>query len=230
MRMVGWEPTMSNATVRAYEAIRASILSGDHLPDERLPEEHVAAAIGVSRTPVREALRRLAIEGLVRFVPNQGAFVASTDAAGLREIFSLRMMLEPHAASLAAERLGREELLLLREQARRMEALEARRPARFLQSIAAENNLFHRTVAEASRNGRLVSILGNLIENMAVLSTFSRYAPEDLRRSMGHHVELVDAFEHRDGAWAASVMRSHISAALHACQDRAKPEVAGAAA
>lgn len=220
----------ANATARAYEAIRASILAGDHLPDDRLPEEHVAAQVGLSRTPVREALRRLAAEGLVRFVPNQGAFVASVDEKGLREIFSLRMLLEPHAAELAATRLSGRDVLRLRDQARRMDALEAARPPRHIHLIAAENTDFHRTIVEASDNARLVAILGNLIEQVIVISTFSRYTPGDLRRSMGHHSELVDAFESRDGAWAASVMRSHISAALHACLSASRQAPPGEAA
>ena len=205
-----------NATARAYAAVRASILAGDHLPGERLAEEHLAHDIGVSRTPVREALRRLAAEGLVRFVPNQGAFVASVDEQGLKEIFALRLWLEPHAAELAASRLAAADLRRLRDQARRMDDLEARRPPRHIQLIAAENTAFHRGITEKSGNARLIAILGNLIEQVTVISTFSRYAPADLRRSLSHHAELVDALERRDGFWAASVMRSHLSAGLHA--------------
>jgi DNA-binding GntR family transcriptional regulator len=179
---------------------------------------------------VREALRRLAAEGLVRFVPNQGACVTSVDAKGLADIFSLRMLLEPHAAELAATRLDAAALSRLRDQARRMDRLEATRPARCMQLIAAENTAFHLAIVEASGNARLAGIVGNLIEQVIVISTFSRYTPADLRRSMGHHMELVDAFEHRDGAWAASVMRSHVSAALHACMSAAKGGAVDAAA
>ena len=97
---------MAQAAQRAYEHLRARLLAGEFPAGSRLPEEELAAAAEVSRTPVREALRRLHAEGLVEFVPNRGAHVASWTERDLDEIFGLRALLESHAAELAAPRIS----------------------------------------------------------------------------------------------------------------------------
>jgi DNA-binding GntR family transcriptional regulator len=88
---------MAKIASTVYEQIRTAILSGELSNSERLVEEDLAVSLGISRTPVREALRRLAAEGLVDVSPNRGARVAEWDADDLREIFDLRSILESHA-------------------------------------------------------------------------------------------------------------------------------------
>jgi DNA-binding GntR family transcriptional regulator len=216
------EPMNGSARIisRAYEAIRADIISGQHAAGAHLREEQLADLIGVSRTPVREALRRLAAEGLVDFRPHQGAFVQSWSLEDLRKIFDLRAILESTAAAAAAPRISAAELDRLRELAMEMVRLAERRGAAFLDNVGERNREFHAIIMGAADNERLRASLVQTIEVPIVHRTFRRYQPEDLRRSLNHHRELVDAFAARDGEWAAAVMRAHVLAAKHVMVSR----------
>jgi DNA-binding GntR family transcriptional regulator len=201
------------AVERAYEAIRGGIFSGEHPAGSRLREEELAERIGVSRTPVREALRRLDAEGLVEFLPNRGAHVASWSEDDLREIFGLRALLESFGARLAAERIDRETLAALRELCDAMDrSLAGGDPGR-VEHVAELNNRFHQRILAASGSKRLPLLLSSLVEAPLVYQTFRRYSAEQVARSMSHHRELLAALETGDGEWAASVMRSHVLAA-----------------
>ncbi len=212
----------------AYATIRADIITGRHSPGTHLREEQLAGALGVSRTPVREALRRLAAEGLINFVPNHGAFVNSWSVEDLRKVFELRALLESTAAGQAAPRIGEADLRRLRELAGGMVRLAERREPEFLDGVSALNREFHEIIMRAADNERLAGSVMRTIELPIVHRTFERYRPADLRRSLNHHHELVDAFEARDGEWAAAVMRAHVLAARHVML-RDTPETEGAA-
>ena len=101
---------MSKAADRAYDWVRQRILSGEYPPGSHLKEERIAEDSEVSRTPVREALRRLSNEHFVKFVPNQGAFVATWENDDVEVIFELRAMLEGYAAQRAASRISEEQI------------------------------------------------------------------------------------------------------------------------
>src|SRR3712207_4280762 len=96
---------MAGAVEKAYTAIRERIITGDYAPSARITEQEISDTAGVSRTPAREALRRLQAEGFVRVVPNQGAIVTDWTEADIEEIFELRAMLEPYGAYRAAARI-----------------------------------------------------------------------------------------------------------------------------
>jgi DNA-binding GntR family transcriptional regulator len=206
---------MAAAVEKAYSAIRDGIMGGTYSGGSHLKAEDLAVAIGVSRTPVREALRRLHSEGLVDFVANRGAYVLNWDKSDVDEVFGLRMVLESFAAELAADRRLPEQLAELRDLADRMSAAARERPERYLELIAEWNTRFHKLIHIASGIKRLSTILTSVIEIPLMLRTFNRYSDEDLERSMAHHRELVAALEARDSGWASSVMRSHIVAAHH---------------
>lgn len=210
-----------------YATIRRQILSGERASGEWLREGDLAAAIGVSRTPVREALRRLAAEGLVRHEPNRGVQVEDWGVGDLDEIFSLRSQLEPWGCGLAAA-TGLADLDTLGALADRMDE-EARRRPPDLDAITELNNEFHRAVLEASGNGRLVALVSSVVEVPLVWRTFSHYSPEAMRRSLAHHHEIVQALAARDAEWAESVMRSHVRAAWVSLreehQDAAQPRI-----
>ncbi len=217
---------MARAADRAYEALRTRILDGGYVPGARLGEAELAETTGTSRTPVREALRRLEVEGLVEVLPHRGARVAEWSKEDMEEIYDLRMMLETLAAQRAATRISAARLGELGDLCDRMEALVGVDPE--LDKLAELNAEFHGTVREAARSTRLVSMLNAVVQLPLVMSTFHRYSPGDLRRSAAHHRELVDALRARDETWAGSVMRSHVAAAksvlLHTELDNAESE------
>lgn len=209
---------MSTASSKAYDFIRAAVLEGRFPPGMRLKEEELTGLCGMSRTPVREALRRLSIEGLVVATPHQGAQVASLGEGELAEIYALRAMLEAHAAGRAASRITAEALERLRALATEMETVieEARSGEDLGARFTPANSEFHQIIIDAAASPRL-AVMGNLvIETPLIFRTLARYSKPELRRSMHHHRELIAAFETRDEDWARSVMRSHIYAAAHA--------------
>jgi DNA-binding GntR family transcriptional regulator len=195
----------------AYRAIRDQILRGERAGGEWLREGDLAASLGVSRTPVREALRRLDAEGLVRHERNRGVQVASWSLDDLDEIFGLRSVLEPWGSALAATS-GLADLDRLRQLADAMDtAARGARPD--LDEITRLNNEFHRAILTASGHRRLTQLVSSVVEVPLVWRTFSHYSPEAMRRSLAHHHEIVDALAAQDAAWAESVMRSHVRAA-----------------
>jgi DNA-binding GntR family transcriptional regulator len=207
---------MVQASGKAYRIIRDSIVTGAFPPGTHLKEELLAALGKVSRTPIREALRRLCAEGLVDFVPNRGAYVTTWEARDIEEVFNLRMRLEAYGAQLAARHITSRQLAALRALQERMEAAARRSPLEErLNVIASENDRFHKLIIEASGNHRLLALVSSIIEMPLVLGTFRRYSNEDLLRSMSHHREMIAAFEARDGEWARSVMQCHVLAARH---------------
>lgn len=182
-------------------------------------EGDIAEELGVSRTPVREAFRRLAAEGLVRHEFHRGVQVQSWSQKQLDDIFGLRAVLEPWACALAAQS-GLADLPRMRDLARSMdEAVGGRSTepkgvsAPDFVALTQLNNTFHRLITEASDNDRLVTVIGSIVEVPLVHRTFERYSRRSLERSLAHHHEIVDAIEAGDAGWAESVMRSHVRAA-----------------
>lgn len=205
---------MALSEQKAYEAIRSSIASGDYPGGMHLRAADLAARIGVSRTPVREALRRLHAEGLVEILVHRGAFVTDTTQEDVDEVFDLRAVLESHAAYLAARCLQREDVDQLDAATDRMEACATAR-SRDLPGLTRANDEFHRAIIAAAANRRLAAMTASVVEISWVARTFSIYSEGDLSRSVSHHREMIEAFRARDAEWAASVMRSHIRAAYH---------------
>lgn len=204
----------------AYKTLRAEIIEGVHPPGARVTEQEVAASAGVSRTPVREALRRLESEGLLRFVPHQGAFVARWSDQDAEDIFELRAMLESYAARLAAAKTSTEDVGQLRELAEEQCREAAERSPGHLERIADLNSRFHRLLQKAAASAPLQATLATLSSAPLVLQTFRDYKDDELKRSAHHHLEMVVAIEAGDGDWAASVMRSHVMAARRAFHNK----------
>ncbi|MCF2531497.1 GntR family transcriptional regulator [Yinghuangia soli] len=203
---------MDRAADRVYEALRAGILDGSRRGGSRLTETGLAEELNASRTPVREALRRLAAEGLVDTAPHKGARVTDWTPHDLEELYDLRSELEAHAAERAATRVGEEDLVRLAGLADQLEQ-QARRAQPDLEAVARINADFHDCIQAAASSRRLAAVLRSVVRVPLVLSTYHRYSPEDLRRSCAHHRELVQAFRAKDGRWARAVMTAHIAAA-----------------
>ena len=163
------DPQLS-ATV--HEALRQAILSGALGPNEHVNQDRVARELGVSRTPVREALRWLERDGLVRMEPNRGAFVQAFSTDDVFEIYELRELLEPHAAGIAAAVATRADVQAVRSL---QEAIELAR-AVDLQEGFELNRAFHARLCAPCRNGLLMSVLGQVWSQGSALRIFTHYA------------------------------------------------------
>ena len=202
---------MTRAVDRVYAHIRDAIVDGRYAPGARLGEVEIAELTRTSRTPVREALRQLEMEGLVEVLPHRGARVYTWTADDLEEIYDLRMTLEAMAAERATGRIRPAELDRMDELCVLMESATADNPD--LDRLAALNDEFHAIVRSAAASARLVSMLGAVIALPLVMRTFHRYTHTDLARSHAHHRDLVAALRAGDPVWAGSVMRAHVRAA-----------------
>jgi len=204
------------AVERAYKAIREGILGGAYRPGAHLRAQDLALANGVSRTPVREAMLRLQAEGLIRVIPNRGAFVSGMEESDIVKIYDLRIMLEGYAAGAAAEEASESQIEALATLARRMADIVESNSAEGAVDIPAINNEFHKLIVTAAASPRLEVALASIVEAPLVLRTFRRFSPDELRRSANQHLELVDAVRARDSQWARSVMSNHILAGRNA--------------
>lgn len=190
-----------------YQTLREAILKEDLKPGERLMEVELANQLGVSRTPVREALRMLQLDGLVIMEPRKGAHVASITSKEMQDVLEVRTSLEVLAAQLACERMKEEELAELRFALEKFEnALAGKDPV-----VIAEADMdFHDVIVKSTNNEKLLQILNNLRQQMyryrlEYLKDFSNHA-----RLLEEHRMLVDAIERRDKEEAGEISAEHI--------------------
>lgn len=202
----------NGAADAAYRHIRAAIISGDLPAGETLQEARLAEMIGVSRTPVREALSRLSNEGLVVLERYRRGRVASFSEADVAEIFRLRAKLEGHGARRAARRITAEQIAHL-------EAVEAEMEEHFdrvgwhrhLARFDELNNEFHATIAAAADSPRLERILASSLELPAsIFNVYSEPVDERTRRTHRQHHEILSALRARNPDWAEAAMSAHL--------------------
>jgi DNA-binding GntR family transcriptional regulator len=202
---------------QAYFAIKERILSGKFPPGTRMLEENLSALVGFSRTPVRDALRRLETDGIIEYERHHGLVVSGFATEDVEDLFDLRVILESYGAYRAAQRCTSGDIEQLSHLANEMTRILESGPGKeALQEITRLNNQFHSLVATSSGNMRYVKMLSGLVEVGIVLRTYSRYGAKELKRSMQGHHELVDTFRARDPEWARSVMSAHLLTAKHA--------------
>jgi len=209
---------MSRASDKAYSTIRELIVSGELAPGATLREEALAKLCGVSRTPVRDAMRRLEAELLIRRNGTQRSFVADWTLDDIEDAFELRALLEGLAAKRAAERVDDEAIgQLVQVNDSLGEAVNMSPPD--VDVFLEMNRQFHTLILTASGSRRLEALLQSLIEQPIIWRTAHHYNDEELKRSHHEHNELIAAFRRRDAAWAESVMAGHIRRAFHAYAD-----------
>ena len=196
----------------AVDGVRGLILRGEYAPGARLGEVELAEALGVSRTPVREALRQLAAEGLVELVPNKGARVIAWTPGELEQVFDLRAQVEGFAAHQAALRATDDDIARLAELAEAHARATASRD-RDLELVYELNGAFHGLIAATAGGASLRGVLGGLVHTVVLHRTLHTFDDAAMERSSRHHLEIVDAVRARDGLWAQSVMRAHLLAA-----------------
>lgn len=204
-----------SAVQRVYFHVADRLATGELAAGEWLRERTLAESMGISRTPVREAMNKLAAEGLVRLERNRGAQVVAWTREQIVEIYGLRAATEAFVASLAAQKIDRASLTRLEDNlAEYVEVIEQDDSTR---SRAAElNNEFHALVLDATRNESLIYMVNGVMSLPLVRRTFLRYSVEDLRRSASQHRDLLEALRDRDAEAASMVMHVHIRAAQRA--------------
>lgn len=190
-----------------FQTLRQAILKGELQPGERLMEMKLAQLLGVSRTPIREAIRKLELEGLVVMVPRKGATVANITEKDTKDVLEVRCTLEMFAAEMACERITAEQLAELKEAAK---AFEASKGSMDLIRIAETDMQFHEVIYEATQNDRLVQMLNNLRENMYRYRIEYLKDPNYYDSLVGEHREILNAIETKNIEKARKCMRDHI--------------------
>jgi len=211
---------VQNASVTATELIRQAILEGGLEPGSRLKEEELARELGISRTPVREALLMLQAEGLIVTTPNRGASVRIHDADDLRDLYQLRALLEGYAARLATARISDEEIDRLRESCDRFDAVTADD----VRELVRENLWFHSAIHTAAGSTRLSWMIQKVIELPLVYKSYIWYSPDQKRISVHYHRQITHALGARDAERAELVMREHIFEARDLLVSRVRDE------
>lgn len=206
---------MERGKDKVYEVLRQRVVGGQYKPGTQLKEEPLAREMGLSRTPVRTALRRLVEDGLATADAGQGIHVAAWSEWDIEETFQLRMLLEPYAASLAAERGDETMLSLLSESNAKMAQAIRSGGANSVEKIQAANSVFHRTILEYSGSPRLRAMLETIIDMPIIVRSFHLYDKSQLEQSLHHHQDLLLAMEAHDGELARQVMRLHLRMSYH---------------
>lgn len=199
--------TTDDEDLDLHQRILNAIDAGEYPPGGRLLETELADRFGVSRTPVREALRRLETQGVVTHEPRKGAVVATLDYAQLGELYAVREVMEGLAARLAARHASAAEIQLLRD----MIAEDKQVTEPKAQSQA--NKRFHRQLHLTSHNRYLIQTLDPIRRSMALLSKTTFEAPGRIDSSNDEHGIIVDAIAARDEDAADKAARRHIASA-----------------
>ena len=205
---------MSSATQKTYATLLDRIQRGDLAAGAFLVEAELAESLGVSRTPVREAIRRLAAEGLVQTEGRRRAQVREFDLREVEELFELRARLEGYAARRAAERITPAQLARLHELDDAMHALLGAVGEGAVARFADLNDDFHHVIAGAADARHLEAALRPVLQiQLLLLQRYRAAIAEHLERSAWHHRELIRAFELRDPELAETQMRLHMLSA-----------------
>lgn len=190
-----------------FNTLRQAILKGELKPGERLMEIQLAEKLGVSRTPIREAIRKLELEGLVLMIPRRGAEVAKISHKSLQDVLEVRGALEALATDLACQRITEEEVEDLRKaQNNFKKAVESGTEMQ----IAEADEAYHDIIYNASNNKRLVQMINNLREQMYRYRL--EYIKDEAQRGIliDEHEKILEAIRIRDIIRAKALMKEHI--------------------
>lgn len=190
--------------------IRDAIVSGEFKPGQRLVERDLCERFGVSRPPVREALRQLDAEGFVQTIANRGPIVAELDFGTVRALYEVRAVLEAQAAKLFAERASQEEIQALHQAVRLIEV--AYDEGSVDEKLAAKNR-FYDIIIKGSRNELLSSMFRTINERSNLMRRMSMSSKERLPKSLSEIRAIVDAITARNSAKAFELTLVHVEAA-----------------
>ena len=203
IRLEGYQPLRD----MVFDVLMSAIMQGQLSPGERLLEVQLADEMGVSRTPVREAIRRLELEGFVVMVPRKGAYVAGLSINDVEEVYEIRTMLETLAVRLAAQRMQPADYAQLDDLSEKMRATWQEGNVDNWVSLDAS---FHELLYKFSRNERLVAMMNNIMEQLSRYRIISLANVEVRHNSLSEHQELIEALKRRDSEAAATAVAMHI--------------------
>lgn len=214
-------PAVAGAA-HAYQHLRAAIVENRYPPGHRLVEQQLAAELGLSRTPVREALRMLEAEGLVVSERNRGAMVRPLSPTEVVDLYGLRIRLESYAVELATERATEAELGTLVDAADAFGSAIAAADVASVEGVRRvhrANRLVHDGILAAARHRRLTGMLARTVDIPLVFQAFRSFGPAERQRSDTFHHLVVEAMCRRDGARAGALMAEHIAQGRDAVLD-----------
>lgn len=190
-----------------FESLREAIIDGRLKPGERVMEIQLAEKLGVSRTPVREAIRKLELEGLLVMIPRRGAYVADISLKDIIDVLEIRSALEGLAASLAANRIDEDELKLLREKAIEFKKCIENND---VQGMINRDSEFHEIILKASKNKKLITIIEGLKEQVQRfrVAYFTEY--NMTTNLVKEHQSVLEAIEEKDPEKASKYAQQHI--------------------
>jgi DNA-binding GntR family transcriptional regulator len=195
------------ASAFATERLREAILNGELGPGDRLQQHFLAAELGLSHVPLREALQRLEFEGFIAISPRRGAFVVPLTAADAAEIFELRVNLETAALRASVKHLSPEQRLVATEICRHADGVKDKL------AYGEANWQFHRALYVACQRPRTLNMIETLWRNASRYSMLLRHRAPYLRRSQQEHWDILEAVEKQDSELACRLLRAHIEGA-----------------
>ena len=199
-----------------FNTLRQAILRGELKPGERLMEIQLANKLGVSRTPIREAIRKLELEGLVLMIPRKGAEVADISEKSLKDVLEVRRALEELSVKLTCDRITKEEIKELEQAA---ENFRKTMKSKDITEIAEADVRFHDVIYTATKNQKLIQLLNNLHEQMY------RYRIEYLKdeevypKLLKEHKEIIERINRGEKEEAARIVCEHIDNQVNAVMD-----------
>ena len=195
---------------KAYAEIRRRILDGELIAESPLSEYQLAEELQLSRTPVREAVKRLEREGLVQAIPNRGTFVSKLTSKDISEIYQVREQLEGFAAHIAAETMSDEAIEKLEKEISVLKTLASE--SRLVEVVDSDIRL-HQQIIASTQNSRLIAMLGTLDDQMHRVRALFPQSPQWLKATLVEHAKIVEAIKARDGLGAEKAMRDHLRSA-----------------
>lgn len=193
---------------KIFNKIREDIIEGRYNDGEPLVETKLAEEFGVSRTPIREVIRQLELDGLVESVPNRGVFVVGITSEDIRDIYEIRILVEGLAAKWAADKINDEELKSLINACELMEFYTTKGD---IEQIARFNTEFHEIIFEAARSKFLKKILTNIQSYIQWARLSSLKTEGRAKLALGEHKAIVEAFKNRDPDAAERLIIEHVS-------------------
>jgi DNA-binding GntR family transcriptional regulator len=193
----------------AYSNLRSAIHAGKYRPGDRMRETELAETLGISRTPIRDALKRLESDGLLVAAPRRGLIVAALDQQQVSELYAVRDVLEGLAGRLAAQHASAAEIAAMRDQLER----QRRTHDDDVAALARLNRLFHDVIYRAARNRYVIEVLDWFESSLALLPGTTYAAPGRPANALAEHSVIVDAIAQRDADRAETLLRQHVRAA-----------------